>query len=180
VTGTPGDCSIAAAPAGFQYPAGPYGQEVGNIFDPSGVEGLKDCDNEPVHFLDVFASARLVLLNVGAGWCTPCEAENERIVEDIHDPFCGRGLRIVEVLFQDADAGPETSLHCREWRDRFGLTFPVLKDPTFKTMAYFEGGSQTPLNLLIDRAGVIRFRETAIAPPGLDAVIDALLRQASR
>lgn len=155
------------------YPPGPYGISVGDRFEDF---ELEDCDGEPVRFSDLMADAELVMFNVGAGWCKPCIDESETLDCDIFVPFCGRGLRVVQVLFQKEDGLPATKLFCKQWRERFGLSFPVVVDPTFATAKYFQDpSSQTPLTLLVDKEGTIVFREVGEPSGDLDLRIDGLL-----
>lgn len=167
----PAECAPRPTPDGWTYPPGPYGGEVGATFAEF---DLEDCDGNPLAFGDVLSEAELVLVSVGAGWCQPCIEESETLEAEIHAPFCARGLRVVQVLFQDAESLPATKLFCREWRERFGLRFPVVVDPLFTFEQYFES-AQTPLNLLVDRDGVIRFRSTGVVPQDLPDRIDGLL-----
>jgi peroxiredoxin len=167
----PETCRLSDAPPDLVYPEGPYGGAVGDVFEDF---SLKDCDGNEIQFADILAQAELVLFNVGAGWCQPCIEETEKLEAEIHRPFCERGLRVVQVLFQDEDGELPTTLFCKEWRDTYGLNFPVLLDPLFSTEAYFEA-AQTPLNLLIDKEGRIVFRATGEAPADLPARIDELL-----
>ena len=130
-----------------------------------------------VHGLDQqWGQQQLVLFNVGAGWCQPCIEESETLDADIFRPFCQRGLRVVQVVYQDEDSAPATSLFCTNWRERFSLSFPVLKDPLFITQTYFQDpSSQTPLSLLVDNDGVIRFREVGTPSGDLNTRIDNML-----
>ena len=172
--GQPGAaCALEPTPACFSYPAGPYG-----IHEDQTLESFEyaDCDGERVALDQLVSQAELVLVNVGAGWCAPCIEETQTMEAEIFRRFCGRGLRVVQVLFEDRDLEPASSVFCQTWRDRYGLTFPVLRDPLFTTQRLFEdAATQTPLNLLIDRNGVIVHREVGTAAEGLIEVIDALL-----
>jgi peroxiredoxin len=167
---TPQGCGLPAPPADFSYPAGPYGTEVGDRFADF---TLERCDGTKLKFSTVLANSELVWFNVGAGWCQPCIEETPALEESFAKE-CGRGLRVVQVLFEDARADPATKLFCEQWQSEFDLTFPVLVDPLFITSEYFESVS-TPLNMLIDSSGTIVFRETGTIPTDIDQRIDALL-----
>jgi len=168
-------CPMPVTPADWDYPAGPYGSANGEVFEDF---SLEDCDGNPVSFGEVLGGAELVLFNVGAGWCQPCKAETAQLEPRFHEPYCDDGLRIVQILFQDAQGLPATKFFCRQWRDEYGLTFPVLVDPLF-TMESLLSLGQTPLNLLIDRDGVIRYRSVGQEPANLHLVIDQLLLEGS-
>ncbi len=169
----PAECVLSAPPADWQYPPGPYGTELSDTFED--IE-LEDCDGNEVRLGDVLGQSEMILFNVGAGWCEPCIEESKTLDKEVFREFCGRGLQVVQVLFQDEQSRPATKLFCREWRDRYGLSFPVLVDPTFKTGRYFESVSaQTPQNFLISRTGEIVFKETGTPAADLPIRIDELL-----
>jgi peroxiredoxin len=65
---------------------------------------------------------RPVLLNFWATWCKPCEDEMpamERLYRELH----GQGFELVAV---SVDAGQQEVV---EFRDRLGLSFPIVHDP---------------------------------------------------
>jgi len=165
-------CTTAAPPATWSYPAGPYGKLVGDRFEDL---SLFDCDGKQVAFSEILGDAKVVLFNVGSGWCQPCIDEAKEL-EPLYRTRCGKGLRVVQVLFQDEDGLPAPKAFCRDWRKKFGMSFPVLVDPLFKTQRYFEA-SQTPLNLLVDHTGTIRMQATGQVPPDLNVRIDQLLAE---
>ena len=170
----PADACSTTTSADFIYPAGPYGTGVGDRFQDL---SLPDCDGQSVRFAEVLAGADLVLFNVAAGWCGPCVAETQTLEVDVYRAFCGRGLRVVQVLFEDENGAPAAPEFCGRWRDRFGLTFPVLMDKDFVTKALFPGtiSGSTPLNLLVDRDAVIRYRSAGPTPPDFHQRIEELL-----
>ena len=172
--GGPGaSCDLDPTPACFAYPDGPYGINEGDVIERI---ALRDCDGQDVGLEQLLSQSELTLVNVGAGWCVPCIEETRRMEEELHQRFCGRGLRIVQILFEDDRVEPVTSLYCSAWQERFGLTFPVLRDPAFTTSSLFDDHlTQTPLNLLVTPDGLIVHREVGTDGGGLAATIDALL-----
>lgn len=171
-TSTAASCGYGPAPEGYSYPTGPYGNAVGQKFE--GFE-LEDCDGNSVSFADVLAHGELALVTIGAGWCPFCNQEAAGLEAEYHTPFCGQGLRIVQVLFQDTNYKPAGREFCRAWRAKYGLTMPVLIDPNYSTKKFFAGDG-TPLILLVDSDGVIRLR-TSHTVPDLRGRIAALLAQ---
>ncbi|NOZ01744.1 MAG: redoxin domain-containing protein [Deltaproteobacteria bacterium] len=171
---SPSGCPALEVPADWTYPAGPYGGQVG---DRMADITLDDCDGNPVRLGDLVGGSDLVLFNVSAGWCPPCVQETKTMETDVHQAFCKRGLRVFQVLFEDDLGNPATKLFCKQWRDRFGLTLPVVIDPLFKVKELFTGdvGGQTPLNLLVDHDGVIKFRSAGPPPTDFTDRIDGLL-----
>ena len=169
----PSECAVEAAPNDWSFPQGPYGTEVG---DRMADFTLDDCDGDPVRFGDILAGSQLVLVNIGAGWCEPCVEETETLDSDIFRRFCGRGLGVSQVLFQDTKSRPASKLFCSQWRQQYQLSFPVVVDPLFTTEDFFESvQSQTPINVLVDSAGEIVFRSTGAPPADLAERIDELL-----
>lgn len=167
-------CPYDVVSDGWTYPSGPYGTNVGDRVEDF---SLQDCDGRPVHFGEVLSGATLVLLNVAAGWCIPCMSETQTIEAEIHHPLCPRGLRIVQVLFEDENGLPASQEFCQKWRTKFGLTFPVLFDPGFVTKKFFSGSisGSTPLNLLVDSGATIRYRAAGPVPPDFRARIEEFL-----
>ncbi|GAB4520235.1 MAG: hypothetical protein Tsb0020_38870 [Haliangiales bacterium] len=169
----PAACVTSPAPDGWQYPSGPYGVEPGETLADI---ALEDCDGEPVSLGEVLGDAELMLVSIGAGWCEPCVTESETLEAEIYSPYCERGLRAVQILFQDTDSQPATRDFCRQWRERFGLSFPVLIDPLFESERYFDDvAGQTPINFLITRDGEIVYKATGTPAADLPDRIDALL-----
>lgn len=69
--------------------------------------------------------------------------------------------------------------NAQEFRKRHQLTYPILYDPKGETMnAYRLLG--TPFNVLIDRAGRIKYLDTGFSPAALDGALRELLLPESR
>jgi peroxiredoxin len=97
-------------------------------------------------------AGQVVLLNIWATWCPPCEAEMPSI-QRLHEALGPLGLKIVAVSIDQGD--PEDVL---EWVTERDLTFDVLQDRA----AGIERSYQTtgvPETFIIDREGVIVRRE---------------------
>ena len=88
---------------------------------------------------------RVVLLNFWATWCKPCEDEMPAM-ERLYRALRGSEFELLAISV-DADAEAVA-----RFRDRLGLSFPILLDPgsevsrTYQTTGY-------PESFLIDRAG---------------------------
>ncbi|RMH39116.1 MAG: hypothetical protein D6689_17495 [Deltaproteobacteria bacterium] len=171
----PPECALGPRDPAWSPPTGDYGGEVGQYL-PDFDASITDCDGNPVSLYDIVSQAELTLVSIGAGWCEPCITESQTLDADVFRAFCARGLRVVQVLFEDAQSRPATKLFCSEWKQRFALSFPVTVDPLFTTRALFDSiQAQTPLNLLVDATGKIVFKETGTPGEGLPDQIDALL-----
>jgi len=163
-----------------KYPKGPYGTKVSETveaFDPP----LKNCDLESVTLQKVACEASLLLISVGAGWCAPCIEESKVVEKHTYQPFKKRGLRVVQILFQDERSQRPTSLFCAKWKKQFGLTFPVLIDPIQQTRKWFNYQTGTPLHLLVDpRRMKVLFRWSGSVPKGLNQQIESTLQRMGR
>ncbi len=90
----------------------------------------------------------VVLLNVWATWCLPCEQEMpsmERLYRDLGP----EGLRIVAV---SVDAGPGEPV--LEWARQRDLTFDIWHDPKGRVQRIYHT-TGVPESFVIDRHGVI-------------------------
>ncbi len=164
------------------YPgAGPmgYGTEPGQRLANNTNFVLETCDGDPVEFADLMCPRddnkhnRGILLNIGAGWCLPCQEETLEF-PILYDEFHDRGIEIVQVMFQDWDAQTPTSTFCEDWtsgqwsvgeggssQDQgVVLQFPVLLDQVFDWTSIYLQDPQaaTPINMLIDANGNIRWK----------------------
>jgi len=159
------------------HPSGPHGSKPGEVFGAFS-PALKDCNLKPVTLQDISCGKSLLLVSIGAGWCQPCIDEMKLIEKKTHEKFCGRGLGIVSVIFQDERQRIPTSTFCGQWRQRFGLTFPVLLDQLQQTKKLMDYQTGTPLNLLLDaRTMKILFRWSGEVPKGLNDQIEQELKK---
>lgn len=97
--------------------------------------------------IDAFAG-EVVLLNIWATWCAPCEAEMPSM-QRLHDEMSPDGLRVVAV---SVDTGDPDKV--REWIDERELTFTVLHDPTGDIEQLYQT-TGVPESFIIDRRGII-------------------------
>lgn len=100
----------------------------------------------------------VVLLNIWATWCPPCVHEMPAL-QRLHEQLGADGLSIVAVSV-DAAAGAIGAFgrpggNVAEFRDRFGLTFAVLHDPSGDIQSRYQVNG-LPTTFLIDRDGRIR------------------------
>lgn len=172
----PPECALGTPdPAWTPPPQDQLGGEVGD-FITDFHSSIETCDGTPLSLYDMISQSELTLVSIGAGWCEPCITESQTLDADVFRAFCPRGLRVVQVLFEDEEARAATKLFCNEWKQRFALSFPVAVDPLFKTMIYFDSiQAQTPMNFLVDGDGKIVFKETGTPAFDLPDRIDALL-----
>jgi peroxiredoxin len=95
---------------------------------------------------------QVVLLNLWATWCGPCEWEMPSI-QALHDDFSPAGLKVVAVAVDD----PGFEQRVRDFVARKGLTFEILSEGSGKIEADYEARG-IPATYLIGRDGLIRKR----------------------
>ena len=90
----------------------------------------------------------VVLLNVWATWCGPCEQEMPSM-ERLYQEMSPQGLRVVAISVDQAD--PAT---VRAWAEERNLSFTVLHDPSGRIQQVFQT-TDVPESFVLDRDGVI-------------------------
>ena len=94
----------------------------------------------------------VVLLNLWATWCAPCEREMPDM-QRLHELLGPKGLKIVAVSVDAAEPGQVLA-----WAQERGLTFDILHDRSGRTeRAYQTTG--LPESFILDRDGVIIRKE---------------------
>ncbi len=102
---------------------------------------------------------RVVVLNIWATWCKPCEEEApslERLYRKIKMEPGGRDF---EILAVSIDARSRDAV--LPFKRKFGLTFPILFDPDGRVSRIYQT-TGVPETFVIDREGIIR--EKVIGP----------------
>lgn len=107
-------------------------------------------DSPPVTRTLADYPGEVVLLNIWATWCGPCEAEMPSM-ELLHRSYADSGLRIVAVSIDE----PGSDATIREFIERYALTFEILHDPTKKIIDTYRTAG-VPETFVIGRDGVIR------------------------
>ncbi len=157
-------------------PAG-YGSSVGARLDNSDGFQLKDCGGTVRDFVEFFARRedgvqnRAILVNIGAGWCGPCQEETLELPE-IYAEYRDRGVEFVQVMFQDWASQAPTTGFCDDWRTGrwegasvdLSLTFPVFIDQIgdWTSIHLQDPAAATPINMLLDANANIRFESEGI------------------
>jgi cytochrome c biogenesis protein CcmG/thiol:disulfide interchange protein DsbE len=95
---------------------------------------------------------QVVLLNIWATWCKPCELEMPSM-QRLHEELGPEGLRIVAVSIDVDPAGKVL-----EWVDARALTFDILHDRRGKIQQIYQT-TGVPESFVIDRHGVIVKRQ---------------------
>jgi peroxiredoxin len=102
--------------------------------------------------LSDFRGKKAVFINFWATWCAPCRLEMPTM-EKAYQKYKGKGL---EILAVSVDAGSKNAV--KNFMDELRLTFPALLDPKMQVLHLYRL-SAIPASFLIDKQGVIRFKE---------------------
>ena len=111
---------------------------------------------------------RVVLVNFWATWCQPCEDEMPAM-ERLYRELRPAGFELLAI-----SVGEEPSV-VRNFRDRLGVTFPILLDSdkrvatTWQTFAF-------PESLLVDRDGTVLERYVGPREWDAPAYVDRIRR----
>ncbi|MGH7371498.1 MAG: peroxiredoxin family protein [Candidatus Methylomirabilales bacterium] len=99
-----------------------------------------------------FRGKKAVFINFWATWCAPCRLEMPTM-EKAYQKYKGKDL---EILAVSVDAGSKSGV--KNFMAELQLTFPVLLDPDMKVFHLYRLFT-IPASFLIDKQGIIRFRE---------------------
>jgi hypothetical protein len=103
------------------------------FYDPDGQKGIE-----------------LLMISAVAVWCSVCQAEYLEFRDSgLYATYRPRGLEMLGVLFEDADAAPATYTDLQNWTRVFEVDFPFVIDPALKTGVFFDR-SATPMNMVVD------------------------------
>jgi thiol-disulfide isomerase/thioredoxin len=111
-------------------------------------------DGAAINLLDTAGGARFLVLSVCAEWCTPCFGYSADLGAVAAN--AGPDFAFVEILIENQDQQLSQTADALQWRDRFGLTIPVLTtDGDAQAMTNFVRGvnaAAIPLYFVIDAA----------------------------
>jgi len=117
---------------------------------------LQDLEGHPLNLADL-AGKKVVWLNFWGLRCGPCVRELPAL-QKIHETYASKGLLIIGLNADGVDAEfIRGQLAAREDLKAAGVTFPLAPDPDFAVIDAY-GLMGAPLNVIIDKAGIIRYR----------------------
>ena len=98
---------------------------------------------------------KVLVINFWATWCPPCRREIPDLVA-VYKELKGEGLEILG-LSVDEMTGPALL----DWTRKMGINYPIaLATPEIITA--YEPGDYIPATIVIDRKGMIRFRQSEL------------------
>lgn len=114
---------------------------------------------------------RVVLVNLWATWCPPCQAEMPNL-EAFYLKHSGEGFEVVAI--EDGDPASQVAAFVSE----HGITFPVWLDPSYQATDHAFKTSNLPSSYVIDRGGLVRLMWIgAINPANLEKYVTPLIQE---
>ena len=111
---------------------------------------------------------QVVVVNFWASWCVPCR-EEAATLEQFAQRNVGASVQLIGVLYSD------TRSNALDFRDEFGLTYPLVDDPSGTTAIDF-GVRGVPETFVIGPDGRVMARLIgAVGPTTLDDVVKRVL-----
>jgi len=169
---SPGVVGDGADPAAPQYPAGPYGQEVGQVLPDFTVAGYRlarghtdstelswDTGIKLSEYHDG-AKCGCLLITLGAPWCAACQQEQPQLVKEVYwDPeFCVLG--VVQEGTERQDVATKADVDA--WTQHFNQNFNVVQ------------GTATTRTLLSGSGGTFGLPSTLVVNPSTMKVLDVV------
>ncbi|HEY6522401.1 MAG TPA: TlpA disulfide reductase family protein [Solirubrobacteraceae bacterium] len=115
---------------------------------------------------------RVVVLNVFASWCDPCQAEAPILAKE--QPILAKhNATLVGVTYEDLSTASE------RFAKRYHITYPVLRDVTGNFVRSF-GATGVPETFVINRTGKIQaLRRFPVTTQWLDETLPRILDEKS-
>ncbi len=167
------------------YPPPPYGANYGDTVENFRLEEVL-CGGEAARGRAIYAAnfmdAKATLVTVHAGWCSVCKSQAATMEDGFYQKYKDQGFRILLVMFEDDQGGSEEQTlmdYTCTYREHYHITFTLAVDPGAAVMGQFFRPTQagTPLNMLLDRDMVIRYKVEGVIPDVLEGNIEALLSE---
>lgn len=130
---------------------------LGRLLSDFSVETI---DGNTFTLSEALADHDMVLINLWATWCPPCEMEFPYL-EEAYEQYADR-VAVVALSIEPTD----TADKLREYADSHGMTFPVGSDSETGLADYF-GVASIPTSVVVDRFGNVAFVEAG-AQTGTD------------
>jgi len=137
--------------------------------DEAGDGSLKGEKLRVVKLSDL-SSSSIILFNVAAGWCSPCQQETKGMAA-LFSKYHASGLAIFQVLYDGDEPGVEpTKALLDRWISLLNAQGACGIDPDRDVAPYNTSGT-TPLNMLLDaKTRKVLTKWNGVTPPGFPNV----------
>ena len=114
---------------------------------------------------------QVVLVNLWATWCPPCQAEMPEL-QDFYEHH--QAERFIVVAVEDGDPSADVT----SFVQKYDLNFSVWLDPTYQATDHVFKTMNLPSSYVIDRDGVIRLEWMgAISQQNLEKYVTPLIKE---
>jgi thiol-disulfide isomerase/thioredoxin len=128
---------------------------------------------------------KVVIVEILGTWCPTCH-DSAPLMADLHRRYRDRGLEIVALAYEVTGDTAVDGAIVRRYRDKFGLTFPLLlagvndSDSPGETQPQLAGPIAFPTTIFLDRSGRVRKVHAGFYGPATGAAHRALVREFER
>ncbi len=148
---------------GNQYPAGPFGLDLGDVvqnfkfyglLDPSAVNYDANKGNT-IEFRDFYnptgdtSKPRVLVVTASARWCTYCKDEASKSMTN-YKYWNDKGVEFLTAVFQDDQYNPAQFADLNKWTSTYKLGYPVVLDPAPPQLGVFFNLDAAPFNMVLD------------------------------
>ncbi|NUP13025.1 MAG: TlpA family protein disulfide reductase [Polyangiaceae bacterium] len=92
----------------------------------------------------------VLLLNIGAVWCGPCQEEADTVLPGQYAKYSPKGVQFVFVLADGPNQGVPAGLNSLvSWTTKYETLWPATIDPSYTLGSLFKGAA-FPVNIVID------------------------------
>ena len=142
---------VTAAVACTRGDAPTEGTGVRSVAEPLPILSGEDLQGKAISASDY--AGKVLVINVWAHWCTPCEQELPELVT-VANRYASRGVAFLGINHMDQIAAAQ------DWVHRYHVPYPSISDPSGRFAASFDYFG-LPDTYVVDATGTIRF---AICP----------------
>jgi len=114
---------------------------------------IKDLQGRVLSLADF--KGKVLVINFWATWCPPCRREIPDFIA-AYKELQGEGLEIVGVSVDELGLA-----ELSDWAKKMGINYPVAM-ATKKIIEDYQPGDYIPATIIIDRQGLIRFRQSEL------------------
>ena len=143
---------------------------------------LQDVDGRRVTNDDPRFRGKVVLVDIFGSWCPTCHYAAPELVR-FYQRYRARGLEVVGLAYEVTGDTAVDRRQLRRYRDKFGITFPLLlagindTEAAAATLPQLKGFTSFPTTLFLGRDGRIRRVHAGFYGPATGAQHGRLLRE---
>jgi len=141
-----------------------------------------DVQGRPVSLADERFRGKVVIVTLGGTWCPNCHDE-AAFLRDFLPSRRGRGLEVVQLMFEYDSDFALASASVRDFVDKFSIDYPVLIAGTYESGAVQRAIPQLakfyayPTMLVLGRDGRIRYTHTGFSGPATGTHYEEFVRE---